>query len=130
MPSIRPTRFCFPSRAVTAFLMASLLVGTAFAHGDDDEGDDGNSYAIGLWGALPYNDIQAQVGVPNLIADMNSQKLKFTVHDGALKGGQRRCRLGNADDLLERAVCAVAGLFEFIERTGNVHAWRQRLDRL
>jgi hypothetical protein len=40
-----------------------------------------------LWGDLPYSEIQATVGVPNLIADMNSQKLAFTVHDGDLKQG-------------------------------------------
>src|SRR5579871_1992829 len=44
-------------------------------------------YAIGLWGDLPYSDVQAQVGIPNLIADMNSQDLAFTVHDGDLKAG-------------------------------------------
>jgi hypothetical protein len=43
--------------------------------------------AVGLWGDLPYSDIQANVGVPNLIADMNSQKLAFSVHDGDLKQG-------------------------------------------
>src|SRR6185295_7007526 len=43
--------------------------------------------AIGLWGDLPYSDLQATVGVPNLIADMNSQDLTFTVHDGDLKAG-------------------------------------------
>jgi hypothetical protein len=31
--------------------------------------------------------VQAQTGVPNLIADMNDQKLAFTVHDGDLKAG-------------------------------------------
>jgi hypothetical protein len=53
-------------------------------------GVDGNPsapYAIGLWGDLPYSTIQATVGVPNLIADMNSQRLAFTVHDGDLKQG-------------------------------------------
>ena len=54
----------------------------------DDDGDDGHdSYAIGLWGDLPYSPAQAGVGVPNLIADMNAQDLKFTVHDGDLKQG-------------------------------------------
>ena len=48
--------------------------------------EDG-TYAIGLWGDLPYNDAQALTGVPNLIADMNSQRLAFTVQDGDLKGG-------------------------------------------
>lgn len=45
------------------------------------------SYAFGLWGDLPYNDAQALTGVPNLIADMNSEILAFTVHDGDLKAG-------------------------------------------
>jgi len=44
-------------------------------------------YAIGLWGDLPYSDLQARSGVPNLVADMNAQKLQFTVHDGDLKAG-------------------------------------------
>ena len=44
-------------------------------------------YSIGLWGDLPYSAAQADIGVPNLIADMNSQKLAFTVHDGDLKAG-------------------------------------------
>ncbi len=54
---------------------------------DNDHDEDNSSYAIGLWGDLPYSDIQATDGVPNLIADMNSQKLAFTVHDGDLKQG-------------------------------------------
>ena len=40
-----------------------------------------------MWGDLPYSDLQALVGVPNLIADMNSQDLAFTVHNGDLKAG-------------------------------------------
>lgn len=48
---------------------------------------ESGTYAIGLWGDLPYSDVQAQTGVPNLIADMNSQNLAFTVHDGDLKAG-------------------------------------------
>ena len=46
-----------------------------------------DTYAIGLWGDLAYSDVQAKVGVSNLIADMNSQRLAFTVHDGDLKAG-------------------------------------------
>src|SRR5262249_37377651 len=44
-------------------------------------------YTIGLWGDLPYSDAQAQVGVPNLIADMNNSDIEFSVHDGDLKAG-------------------------------------------
>ena len=54
---------------------------------DDDRGGRREAYAIGLWGDLPYSDLQAQVGVPNLIADMNRQDLAFTIHDGDLKAG-------------------------------------------
>src|SRR5262245_48974954 len=43
-------------------------------------------YAIGLWGDLPYSAEQASV-LPNLIADMNSQDLAFTAHDGDLRQG-------------------------------------------
>ena len=52
--------------------------------GDDDENE---AYSIGLWGDVPYSDLQALTGVPNLIADMNSQPLAFSVHNGDLKGG-------------------------------------------
>ncbi|PYO06111.1 MAG: hypothetical protein DMD75_25645 [Candidatus Rokuibacteriota bacterium] len=55
--------------------------------GDDDLEDAHGAYAIGLWGDMPYSDVQALTGVPNLIADMNKQDLAFTVHDGDLKGG-------------------------------------------
>ena len=44
-------------------------------------------YQVGLWGDLPYSAVQANPGVPNLIADMNSQDLAFSVHDGDLKAG-------------------------------------------
>ena len=71
-------------------MLAAAMMGAATARdGDDDDDDDrdGAAYAIGLWGDLPYNDVQADIGVPNLIADMNAHRLKFTVHDGDLKAG-------------------------------------------
>ena len=74
------------SLAIFASAMAAILIGPAHADGNDDDNDD-ETYSIGLWGDLPYNDVQALTGVPNLIADMNNQRLKFTVHDGDLKGG-------------------------------------------
>jgi hypothetical protein len=87
-------------RAAVRFLAVLVLgvacLGTATAHGDEDDGDDDDrgssraSYAIGLWGDLPYSAEQAQA-VQRLIADMNSQPLKFTVHDGDLKAGSGRC---------------------------------------
>jgi hypothetical protein len=80
------------SRVVRVFLLVAILAlllasipNRAYA------GDDGGSYAIGLWGDLPYSSLQATVGVPNLIADMNSQNLAFTAHDGDLKSGSSEC---------------------------------------
>jgi len=75
--------------STAGLVLAGVIAANAWAERDDDHDrdDDGGSYAIGLWGDLPYSDLQAQVGVPNLIADMNSHKLAFTVHDGDLKAG-------------------------------------------
>jgi hypothetical protein len=79
-------KWVLPTLAVLMLAGSAALMGGAPL--DDNQGqDEGNSYAIGLWGDLPYNDAQALVGVPNLIADMNSQNLAFTVHDGDLKAG-------------------------------------------
>src|SRR4030095_3509734 len=54
---------------------------------DNDRDHHKESYAIGLWGDMPYSDTQGKDGVPSLIRDMNEQKLAFTVHDGDLKAG-------------------------------------------
>jgi hypothetical protein len=61
---------------VLAACFATCLIVSAHADDDDrDRGGESRAYAIGLWGDLPYSDLQAQVGVPNLIADMNAQKM-------------------------------------------------------
>ena len=74
--------------STAGLILAGAIAANAWAErDDDDQGEDGGRYAIGLWGDLPYSDLQAQVGVPNLIADMNSHELAFTVHDGDLKAG-------------------------------------------
>jgi hypothetical protein len=75
--------------AVIAVMLLAVFTAAYAMQGRDDNGrDDGDHrFAIGLWGDLPYSDVQAQTGVPNLIADMNSQELAFTVHDGDLKAG-------------------------------------------
>jgi hypothetical protein len=78
------------ARRILLFLAATTLAITLVpkaAHA----GDDREPYAIGLWGDLPYSTVQATVGVPNLIADMNSQNLAFTAHDGDLKSGSSEC---------------------------------------
>jgi hypothetical protein len=88
---------CRPRRGVAWFAVAAAAVCMAAAGdaqsgaaggGDRDAGEHGGRvYAIGLWGDLPYSDVQALVGVPNLIADMNRHDLAFSIHDGDLKAG-------------------------------------------
>jgi hypothetical protein len=76
---------------VLAALLCLVAPHAAIASDRDDDKRSEDSYAIGLWGDLPYSAGQSLVGVPNLIADMNAQRLKFTVHDGDLKAGGSRC---------------------------------------
>src|SRR5215470_14054599 len=77
-----------PLRAGILVAAALAIWPLAGAYADDDEkGGEGRAYAIGLWGDLPYSDVQAQVGVPNLIDDMNHADIEFSVHDGDLKAG-------------------------------------------
>lgn len=68
-------------------LAAASLVKAQDGRIDTAAREGSRPYSIGLWGDLPYSPTQATVGVPNLIADMNAQKLAFTVHDGDLKAG-------------------------------------------
>jgi hypothetical protein len=89
----------------TTIAVVVAVVATATAQQPervDNAVREGSSpYAIGLWGDLPYSDEQATTGVPNLIADMNAQKLAFTVHDGDLKAGSNSpCN----DELYERSL--------------------------
>jgi hypothetical protein len=85
---------------LTGTIVAALLsTGIAADQGDQGLDQRGNqrpggqgssisaTFAIGLWGDLPYSDLQALIGVPNLLADMNRHDLAFTVHDGDLKVG-------------------------------------------
>jgi hypothetical protein len=75
---------------VLAMLTFAMISKTLAFQGNGIGGIQGSAnaaYAIGLWGDLPYSSLQASVGVPNLIADMNTQKLAFSVHDGDLKQG-------------------------------------------
>ena len=76
---------------ILAALTASVTAGEQLQD-RDEEGRDGRPqshkpYAVGLWGDVPYSPVQAAVGVPNLIADMNKQDLAFTAHNGDLKAG-------------------------------------------
>ena len=83
---MRARRILF-SRAVVAMVASSVMTRASADQESDDRNGRNQPYAIGLWGDLPYSDVQALVGVPNLIADMNRQDLAFTIHDGDLKAG-------------------------------------------
>ena len=71
---------------VATTLVALLLVGPALAN-HVAKNNKTFEYTVGLWGDLPYSTLQATVGVPNLIADMNDSDIQFSVHDGDLKAG-------------------------------------------
>jgi hypothetical protein len=78
-------------RKVVFVLLAALAIGAVAAGIAVAGKGNGNNktfeYSVGLWGNLPYNDVQAQTGVPNLIADMNDSDISFSIHDGDLKAG-------------------------------------------
>ena len=78
---------------IAALLAAAATAGLAAAD-DDERGDDddgGRTYAVGLWGDVPYSPDQITRGVPNLIRDLNRHRLAFSVHDGDIKAGGSRC---------------------------------------
>jgi hypothetical protein len=74
---VRARRLTAALGIAAASTVARLAAAAPAPAHDDRDGRDSEhkhrQYAIGLWGDLPYSDLQAQVGVPNLIADMNSQ---------------------------------------------------------
>ena len=52
------------TKGVRLLLLVALIGGTAFASGgfggnEASEHEDGEAYAIGLWGDLPYSTVQA-----------------------------------------------------------------------
>jgi hypothetical protein len=68
------------------FVIAAVSVGVALGK-ESERNRKHFDYTIGLWGDLPYSDLQATVGVPNLIADMNDSDIEFSINDGDLKVG-------------------------------------------
>ena len=77
-------RLVWPTLA--AALAAAAVAGLAVG-GNGETNKKSFEYAVGLWGDLPYSDVQATTGVPNLIADINNSEIEFSVHDGDLKAG-------------------------------------------
>jgi hypothetical protein len=76
---------------LAALLAAAATTSVAIADRGGNDRGQAQAYSIGLWGDMPYSDVQSNSGVPNLIADMNKQNLAFTVHDGDIKNGSARC---------------------------------------
>jgi hypothetical protein len=107
-----------------AVLIATVVGGSLAVSRAFDGGWDG-PYAIGLWGDMPYSDTQAQTGVPNLIADMNSQNLAFTAHDGDLKAGNGTT--GSVTPTHVRRCTLYAGprFLQFAKSARDFHARRQ-----
>jgi hypothetical protein len=67
-----------------ALVVTAGLAGVAVARKGNGN-DKTFQYAIELWGDMPYSAVQADPGIPNLIADMNNADIQFTVNDGDLK---------------------------------------------
>ena len=77
-------------RTWLAVAVAAVVVLATAGIAVSDNGSKNNKtfeFTVALWGDLPYNDVQAQVGVPNLVADINNSDISFSVHDGDLKAG-------------------------------------------
>jgi hypothetical protein len=66
---------------------AAMALATGAAGAELGQNGQTFTYTIGLWGDVPYSDVQATTGVPNLIADMNASDIVFSVNDGDLKAG-------------------------------------------
>jgi hypothetical protein len=74
--------------ALAAVLAVAALAAAGVAvSGNGSTNNKTFEFTVGLWGDLPYNDVQAETGVPNLIADMNNSDISFSIHDGDLKAG-------------------------------------------
>jgi len=71
---------------LATIVLATLTAGIALGR-ENERNRKQFEYTIGLWGDLPYSDLQATVGVPNLIADMNDSDIEFSINDGDLKVG-------------------------------------------
>ena len=82
-------RFLLPLAASLA--AAAATAGLSAADDDHSRGRAAAPYEIGLWGDLPYSPGMRETGVPNLIDDMNNERLAFSVHDGDIKAGGERC---------------------------------------
>jgi hypothetical protein len=85
----RSLRVSAAAAAVAVVAGVSLYVASS-ASADNGEGHDDATYQVGLFGDTPYGSYgRSQIG--NLISDINSQNLAFTVFDGDIKNGSEPC---------------------------------------
>ncbi len=102
---------------IAAGLLANAAVAAAAPHAGAPSGATGSrasyvapspgedrGYDIGLWGDLPYAKAGDAARLPALLADLNANRLAFTVFDGDIKDGSSRC----TDDVYS----AAAGYFD------------------
>src|SRR5262245_16337477 len=75
--------------AVLAATVAAILTGIAYAGtgpASPGQGRGPATYTIGLFGDMPYNAL-GRSQYPNLLADINSSNVAFSIFDGDLKAG-------------------------------------------
>jgi len=97
--------------AVVALVSAGVAI--------SDSGPKNNKtfdFTVGLWGDLPYSDVQAQTGVPNLIADMNNSDISFSVHDGDLKAGSATKNSATPTDCSNALYAQALGYFNALQQ--------------
>jgi hypothetical protein len=76
--------------ALLLLVPLSLPLGGVAADPSGDAGSDKLKFDVGLIGDNRYTDEQ-KVKFPNLLADINGEKLAFVVHDGDIKSGSSKC---------------------------------------
>ena len=79
--------------AFTAALATIVLglLGCTPTSGGAAAAKDSDRFSFALWGDLPYAKANNADDLPRMIADMNAQKLAFTIFDGDIKDGSSRC---------------------------------------
>lgn len=77
--------------AALAAAAATAAAGVASSDHHRREHRAPKRYSIGLWGDLPYSQLQKTSGVPNIVADMNRHNLAFVADDGDLKSRASPC---------------------------------------
>src|SRR3977135_2222317 len=75
--------------AVAASMVATSMVASASTDPNADVRRE-SPYEIGLIGDMPYGDA-GRAQLPNVIADINANRLAFTTFDGDIKTGKERC---------------------------------------